>query len=222
MRRIFPWIGLLLMLGVLLPVSLADDKDSPKTDSKEKKERDKLVASGKVQGKLVSVDAKQHYLTLEITVPTTKPNPQVQQAIANLQQQLVNARRNRNAQQVANLQIEITKKQAELYKGEPKKLDFEATEEAKVRTMILPMEVDEKGKPRKLTEKEKKALKGQGADAKLEGYTADFEGLKKGQSVKVQLAKSKDKTKAKEKDPEEDGDRYKVSLIVILAEDAKK
>jgi len=62
-------------------------------------------------------------------------------------------------------------------------------DDVKVRTLNLPVQYDDKGKPKKAyTAKEKKELKG---DPKLPGYSAGFEDLKVKQIVEVTLVRKK-------------------------------
>src|SRR5437899_8182941 len=115
---------------------------------------------------------------------------------------MVEAQRHKNTVdrlvQVNRLQLEIEKARRNLFKDETQKIELDAPENMKVRTMVLPVEVDDKGKPRKLTEKEKRELKG--PDPMLPGYTGDFDSLKPDQIVEVYLAKQPPKSKAKEND----------------------
>jgi hypothetical protein len=167
-----------------------------------------------------------------VTVP--KQDPQTAQHLANLQRQLIDAQRHRNpldrVTQSNRIQLEIEKATANLYKDQ--KIELDAPEEMKVRTMLLPVEFDDKGKPRRLTEKEKRELKG--PDSSLPGYTADFDSLKPDETVEVYLAKPLSKSKttanrraqdvAEEKDKDADNaesTRLKIAMIVIRAE-AKK
>jgi hypothetical protein len=87
-------------------------------------------------------------------------------------------------------------------------VDFQTTEEVKVRTTVLPEEFDEKGNPKKYTKKELDELKGK--DKNLPGYESAVEKLAVGQSVVLTLVVHKhkkpstslvsDKDKDKEKD----------------------
>jgi hypothetical protein len=225
MRRSLPWLCLLALFGILLPAFAADDTSdtTAKPDAKDKKQYDRLTKSGRsFVAKLIKLDGDKHLLTVEVKSP--KQNPQVAQNLANLQIQMVEAQRQRNPverlKQLNHLQLEIDKNTRDLYKDETLKIDLGAPENMKVRTKVLPVELDDKGKPRKLTEKEKRELKG--PDVSLPGYTGDLDTLKPDQTVEIYLAKQPPKSKAKDKD----GDsteivRPKIAMIVILAE-AKK
>jgi hypothetical protein len=102
-------------------------------------------------------------------------------------------------------------------------IDFQATEDVKVRTMILPEQFDDKGNIKKYTKEEKEALKGK--DRTLPGYESSLENLQVGQKLRVVLAPVKKKPAEKDKDKDADLDKDKdaekkmqVKLIVILEE----
>ena len=228
MRRNLPWLALLITLTVLFPVLAADDDgDTPtKPDSPVKKTEEKLIKSRRFFAKLTKLDADKHRLTVDFTYKSLKQDPQTAQHLANLQRQLVQAQRNGNPvdrlAQMIRIQREIEKAQLNLYKNQTEKIELAAPENMKVRTMPRPIEVDEKGKPRRLTEKEKRELKG--PDPTLPGYTADFDSLQVDQWVEIYLAKQPPKSKAKEKDLDADSaepTRLKVAMIVIRAEPQK-
>src|SRR5437879_2732213 len=114
MRRSLPWLGLLALIMILLPALAADDDTDAKAkpDATDKKQVDKLVKSGKsFIGKLVKVDADQHYLAVQVTYTTTKQDPQIVQNLAKLQVQMVDAQRNRNPverlRQINHIQADI-------------------------------------------------------------------------------------------------------------------
>jgi hypothetical protein len=110
-------------------------------------------------------------------------------------------------------------------------VEFQGSETVKVRTMVLPEEFDDKGKPKKYTKEELATLKGK--DTNLPGYESSLEKLETGQKLRVvyspkkkPAAKPKDKDadpdkdvvepKDKEKDPTEK--KTHVKMIVILEE----
>jgi hypothetical protein len=125
---------------------------------------------------------------------------------------------------VAATLIEIKKNQAIAVTYQEKSYDVElqAADDMKVRLLQPPTAFDDNGKPKKYTKKELDELKG--PDKKLPGYTATFENLRPGQSVKVYLGKKKDSGKSSAKDPDKDTKSDKrplVTMIVILREPAK-
>src|SRR5439155_7212652 len=160
-------------------------------------------------------------LTVQVTYKSLKQDPQAVQRLANLQIQLVEAQRHRNpVERIAQsnrIQLDIEKAKLNLYKDETQKIEFDAPDNMKLRTLVLPIEVDEKGKPRKLTDKEKRELKG--PDPTLPGYTGDFDSLKVDQTVQVYVAKQPPKSKTKDSDADStDSTRPKIAMIVIPAE----
>ncbi|HLJ95366.1 MAG TPA: hypothetical protein VKU02_19475 [Gemmataceae bacterium] len=227
MRRSPPWLGSIVLCVILLPALAADDDtdSKPKPDTKEQKQIEKLVKSGKAFiGKLVKMDADKRIATVEVSYKTTKQDPHILQNLANLQFRMAEAQRNRNPierqRQIAQIQLDIEKNTRNLYKDASQKIEFDMPDDMKVRTMLLPVELDDKGKPRRLTEKEKRELKG--PDPALPGYTGDFDSLQPDQTVEVYLAKQASKSKPKDKDAATaDNTRPRIAMLVILAE-AKK
>jgi hypothetical protein len=112
-------------------------------------------------------------------------------------------------------------------------VELQPTDDMKVRTLQLPLDFDEKGRPKKYSSKELKELKG--PDPKLPGYTADFDSLKQDQIVKVFLARKKSakpspRPQAPRKKGKEDNadaadakvdNRPEVTMVLILAEPRK-
>jgi len=236
MRNVFTGIGLLLVLAFLLPALGADDpkdrKDknttskkttSTKPSDKEKKTTTKekaLKAGEPFVGKLTQVEGAQRYLTVQVTYKSTQENPQAAVNMANLRRQLIG---NRDPNSIANIRLEMAKNQQNLYKDQTKNLELAAGDDMKVRTMLPPVEYDDKGKVKKLTPKELKALKG--PDQNVPGFPADFDNLKPGQTVRVYVTKpKKDLARGKPKDKDllaDSKEKPKVMMIVILAEPAK-
>ncbi len=235
MRSILTTLGLILILAFLLPAFADDDtketKDknpstkkttSTKASDKEKKtsSKEKAVKAGEpIFGKLTQVEGAQRYLTVQVTFKVPQDNPGAAQNLANLRRQLIG---NRDPNSIANIRLEMAKNQQNLLKDQTKNLELSAADDMKVRTVLPPVEYDDKGKLKKLTAKELKALKG--TDPSLPGFPADFDNLKPGQMVKVYLPKAKkDTTRSKPKDRDllADKEKPKVTMIVILSEPAK-
>jgi len=120
-------------------------------------------------------------------------------------------------------------------------IEFQHTELAKVRTLVLPVEYDDKGELKKYTAEEKRKLRGK--DTHLPGYESSLEKLNVGQKLKVTLAKrpkppvDKEKAKeeakltqeekkelakeAKEREKERDETEKKVQVkLLVIAEEA--
>lgn len=102
-------------------------------------------------------------------------------------------------------------------------VEFQASSKAKVRTLVLPEQFDDKGKPKKYTAKQLAELKGK--DTHLPGYESSLEKLESGQVVRVTLRPAPPppaKAKAKDKDAAEaaakDEKKMQATLIVILKE----
>jgi hypothetical protein len=105
-------------------------------------------------------------------------------------------------------------------------VEFQASETAKVRTMLLPESFDDKGNPKKYTQKEKDELKGK--DKTAVGYESSLEKLEAGAKIRVVLghapAKKKEEAdKSADKDEMKDlkdntDKKMQVKLLVILEE----
>jgi hypothetical protein len=108
-----------------------------------------------------------------------------------------------------NLNVPITAKKWQ-------RIDLPVSDDIKVRRMMLPVEFDDKGKPKRYTQKEKDELRG--SDKKLPGYTAALDDLKPGQFVEVFLVRKagmpknlKDKDALAEYQPQ-------IAMIVIITD----
>jgi hypothetical protein len=220
MRRIVSTGALLLVLaGVLAAASNDDQSDTSKKDTKPAKKASKdKVRTDFLRGKLVKIDPKERTFTVRVTTKIPQDNAGAAQNIANLRQQLVG---NRDPNSIRSIQVEIMKNQQNLvtFKDDVKRIECVASDDIKVRTLLLPVEYDDKGKPKKLTEKEKRALKG--SDLKSPGYEADFESLKPEQTVEVHLEKQVHKSKSKDKDAADVKEPKKAIMIVIVSEPVK-
>lgn len=85
--------------------------------------------------------------------------------------------------------VDAGTKSVELYTVQGwKKIDIAISDDLKVRRMNLPLDFDEKGRPKKYTKKEQDELRGSGADRKLPGYQAEFDALKRDQVVEVHIS----------------------------------
>jgi len=213
---------------VALQASAQDKPPAGKAAATTKEAYDKMVAAGEITGKLTTLaDGSQKYMTLEVSVKYQVPNPAAAQEAANLQRQVADASRDKNpakrAQRLNDLQLKIAQNQQNQVttKEEKKKVEVQAGEDMKVRTIVLAPMFDDKGNVKKPTPKQLKELKG--SDPKLPGYTATAGDLKQDQTVKVFLAKKKKTDKADKDDKDnKDENRPLVSMILIIAEPPAK
>jgi hypothetical protein len=212
--------ALLFVLAAFLAAAPIDDQSDPsKKDTKPAKKTSKeKVRTDLLKGKLVKIDPKERTFTVRVTTKIPQDNAGAAQNIANLQRQLIG---NRDPNSINSIRLEIMKNQQNLvtFKDDVKRIDCVASDDMKVRTLLLPVEYDDKGKPKKLTEKEKRALKG--SDLKAPGYEADFESLKPEQTVEVHLEKAAHKSKSKDKDAADPKEPKKAIMIVIVSEPVK-
>jgi hypothetical protein len=107
-------------------------------------------------------------------------------------------------------------------------MEFNTSDDLKVRMTNPPADFDEKGRPRKYSSKELKEMKG--PDPKLPGYTGDFDSLKAGQWVRLYVPRPKPLpvkplVKGKKKDADEDDpmpeEKREVLMVVVVAEAVK-
>jgi hypothetical protein len=220
MRRAAFGLGLATAM-LLVSWSAADDtKDtSSKREPPKKVVKQKPIKTDSFTGKLIRVEGAQHMLAVRVTAKIPQENTGAIQNIANLKAQLLTTR---DPGTLRNISIEMAKNQANLvsYKDLSKDVELEVGDNLKVRTLVEPVEYDDKGKPRRLTAKEKAELKG--SDPKLPGYEADFDSLKADQTVAVYVPQKKASGKSKVKDLVFDNkEKLKAVMIVILKEPAK-
>ena len=230
MKLHFGPAGLLTALLLACPAVAADKKPDPAAKDATPRDYLALADAHTVSGKLLSVGSSDKSLSLRVDYQVAQLNPNgVKSADAGLQrvlreQQHACQTRNplRRAQQLQRLQADILKLQAQGLKNafkvvnEHKEFDLESAPEVVVRRLELPAEYDDKGNLKKYTAAELKELKGKNPD--LPGYTATFDELRAGQTVRVTLAKPKaDKDKPKDKDAADDK-KPQVSMIVIVAD----
>lgn len=253
MKRIGLLLGLFAVTIFVLPTWTAQDvkkdavkKDQDKADPEKKPDDkkpakkpapEKLVFSKKFATKVTSIGSSSR----EITVETYEPDPQkvqafqtwvvqqqqtlAQQQFSALKQTNFSARANALASyQKAVYQFEIQAAQ----KGginlmSVKPLELRAAENAKVRSMSLPIEFDDLGFQKKWTKKE---LDERRDNTGLPGFPVDFDAIKSGQLVEVYLAKQAPMAKGKKKGPDDDdppmAKGQEFVLIIIRQEAAAK
>jgi hypothetical protein len=218
---------LLLLLAASTATAQKKDSDKEKPQTKEK-----IASSGKFVAKLISAENTTRNFTVQVEFYEPDQNKVLANSQYDAQRRIeMAAIRNNPAEKqkqfVAHL-YEMKKRERDMYKKSAKNYDLVGEEEIKVRTMVLPINYDEKGKPKKYTKKELAEMKG--PNKKLPGYTAEFDSLHKDQKVRVYLAKQKKKTRPKNKDKEKDkekdkdslDDRLPVVMVVILEEPPMK
>ena len=129
---------------------------------------------------------------------------QLQNAMNQAEQALTNALQ--AAQNPANSPYKVV--------TDKKVVEFHTGEQMAVRTLLLPLEYDDKGQPKKYSPEDVKKLKG--PDPKMPGYEAKLEDLKTGTNVLITLGpteasstgkKDPEKKDPDKKEPEEDRER---------------
>jgi hypothetical protein len=222
MRYPIRWICPLLALVIFCPLFAAPTKkkDEPQT-------KDSVKYSGKLIGELTVIENTNKEFTVKVTYVTIDPTKLQELIRYDTQRRLEISRVLKLADRINQLNahvIDIEKRKMNLYKKETANVEMEADDNTKVRTMLLPVEYDDKGKLKKFTPKELRELKG--PNKKLPGYTADWENLAVGQTVEVFLPKQKKpkpKPKTKDKDKEDEDkelfkEKPKATMVVIVKE----
>jgi hypothetical protein len=258
MRRYFG--GMTLLLALALSVGAADKDRSNSKYIPTQDDIDALIKAKEVIGKVSKLESTGKGFTLiyeyEYLDPNQKGintaaknlNRQQQQILRQYNQIMKTKNPTQRAMKLQQLMLRIQSMPiqdvSKLFKTKKGRKDFDlvAIEDVKVRVKKLPVRYDEKGNVQEYTAKEKKELKGK--DPNLPGYTAEWDNVSNGQTVKVYLkakkkkpakdkdGKDKDKAKddkakddkadakddkAKAKDKEEDDDdRPQVRMILIL------
>jgi len=224
-----------LVLCVAFSSRAADDK---KKDDAKKAEEEKFVSLGHLDGILKKSGGSGAGITVSVELILPDPNAQIaqlQQQIALAQAMTIRNPLQRQQQLVSIMQQMRNGQNAFIRKTVD--VDVEPLDDMIVRTMFLPEQFDDKGKPRKYTSKELKELRG--PDSTLPGYTADNDSLKNGDLVTVYLVRKKhapeikaapkdkekkDKDKDKEKKDKDneklwdEENKPKVRMIVLRAE----
>jgi hypothetical protein len=197
-------------------------------DDAKKADDEKLVPAGRLTGVLKNSGSSSG---ITVDVELILPDPRAQLEQLKHQRDLLLALSIRNPlqrqlyvtsvlQQMRAAQSAVIRKNVDF--------DLEPADSMIVRTMVLPEQFDDKGKPKKYTPKDLKELRG--TDPNLPGFKADLDSLKNGEVVTVYLVrkkqaapakaapKEKDKDK-KEKDKAADEDnKPKIRMIVIRAD----
>src|SRR5262249_47426894 len=185
MRGLYYTIGLLTILGMMLPAFAADEKkDTEKKPPVTTAPKDnKMVTVGQIEGKLTKVELEGKIVVIEVKIPYLQ---------------------GRNVSH------------------QTKTHELSMAEDIQVFWKQLPVEYDDKGKPKKPNPKEvKKPVKGPGG---IMGYPADTDTLRKDQVVLAVLRQKKDAPKPmpkKDKDLVVDENRPVISAIYILFEPRK-
>jgi flagellar basal body-associated protein FliL len=220
MRRVVFAVGLGTIMALVSSSAADDTKDtSPKKDSPKKAVKEKPIKTDSFTGKLIRVEGSQRTLAVRVTAKIPQENTGAAQNLANLKLQLLTAR---DPNSIRNITVQMAQNQANLvnYKDQSKDVELEIADDLKVRTLVEPIEYDDKGKPRRLTAKEKAELKG--PDPKLPGYEADFDNLKVNQTVTVYVPQKKSSGKSNVKDLVfENKQKLKAVMVVIVKESPK-
>lgn len=201
-----------------------EKKDEKKEEKKEEKKKEKKpiekmpAYSQMIRTKILSVNgASNRDFTIEMQEVDPKKvldyNTWKAQRTSQLAQQQFNASTQKDVNQrvqqlanyqrdLANFQIESAKRSTQIYTA--KSVEVRGHEDAKVRTLFLPVQFDDQGFPKKWTEKEKREFRG---DTQIPGYPSDFDQIKSGQVIDLYMFKKPAPPKGepkKKKGPDDD------------------
>lgn len=194
-------------------------KDADKDRDKEPVNTEKMMKAGSVVGKVMAIMESKKTIRLQLTIPYGKLNAG---ALQSLQQGQMNLLKATTPQGVVQAQQQIARAQATLVSIETttKEVEWTAAEDIKVRMANPPVQFDDRGQPKKYTQKELREMRG---EDKL--FPAEFSDLKQDQIVQVTLVRKKGlpprrpTRKGKDVDPDLLADYLpQMAKIVILAE----
>jgi hypothetical protein len=216
--------GTALLLALVLPALAADNAGNRGNQATKPSDADydALAQAKEVVGVILKVDGSDKGFTLKYQYQYLVPNPkaidnanrqlnrQQQQILRQYNQALRTKNPIQQAQKLQRVAIQaqnmgVNTNNLYTAKTGRKDFDLQAIEEVKVRVTKPPVEYDEKGNVKEYTKKELKELKGK--DSSLPGYTASWDNVSVGQTVKVYFkSKKKKKDKDKDKDKEDKAD----------------
>jgi hypothetical protein len=230
MRNVTCWVAALL-LPALLPGPLFGaakkkvnkDLDKPTT---------KMVRAGQLIGKIVNVYEAKKTIRIQVQIPYIKLNTGAYNGLVRARLDYNNAYYKGDYNGMRTAQMQMLQHQNNLYTIEytPKEYELTAIDDVVVRAARPRVEFNERGKPKKLTRKELRALKG---NPRLPGYKAEFSDVQQDQVVQVNLVRKKGalarpvrRKRGKRADKEAvdplEENLPKVSMIVILREPESK
>ncbi len=221
MRAILCGVGLGLVL-TFVPAALAQnkkadpdkampaDKNAPKT---QKEALDKMHVGGAITGKLTQWGASDKSFTVHVTLSHSEINPSEYKAM--LDEQAYASDPRRSAQDRLQHLRNAADHQTKLYSAKKTEVDlhFMPAADMKVRT-ATPLVFDDKGKPKKLTAKEKAELKG--PDKTLPGYTADMTDIHQDSYVTVYIPKKKPSKTPAPKDDNSLADTTPEAIMILI------
>ena len=230
-----------LVLGLLAVAWPALAADAPKDNADKPEAKDqpaeKMIPLGQVGGVIKNTGGSQKVLTLEVTQQFLELNPGAEAHLAREQEDLLRRQRQilatRNPvtrqKEMIGLIREVQRMQVNqqnLFHIKEVKKDVEVVpaDDVKVRTLQPPVVYDDKGYPKKYTQDELKAMRG---DGKLPGYGSDLDSVQPGQVVIAYLARkkpgaAKEPDKESQKDMEAKdlaaGEKPVATVLVIVAD----
>lgn len=197
--------------------SLKDSKTEPEKSTKKDDAKDAKKDTKKDEKKDAKKDEPEKSEKME------KPGP----AANYIKQATVSGKINEVRESDKNFSIEMP-----AGKGRNVRLSFVVTDDAKIRTMTVPMIFDDRGNLKRPSIEELRRAKGKDRkDQLLPGFEADFSNLAQGQIVQVQAVTTKEKALAAQKaarvrpvpgQPPPPPEDIMTNMVIILQEPLKK
>jgi len=234
MRPAISSLAILVLSALFLtgtPVQAQKKKKDADKDL-DTKTTEKMVKAGVLVGKVAAVYEDSRKIRLSVTIQVPKLNTGALTSMQQAQQAMMTARLQGNYQGMIQAQQQMQQAQRTLYTVDTKTQDIEveARDDVIVRTAKPKADFDDKGKVKKLTRAELKALKG--PNPKLPGYKAEFGDVSTDQYIQVTLVRKKGAAAPKVVRPKKGKDvdagavdilgdsKPQISMIVILREPA--
>jgi hypothetical protein len=215
------------------------DENTPKKKSADKdkepvakEKKDKLTWGRELVGRIHVAGNSQREFTLNVSQIIMEPDYGAQQQYAQQRMQLAQHQlrmatarnlqdRNNAALQYYQTSMQMSQTQQRLLRPKEQKYDVKLrfAEGMKIRLSSPPLDYDDKGNPKKYTNKELSDLRGKEG---LPGYAGEMDALKSGQTVKVYLARppgaetAKGKAAKKKDDDEDDVPMSRPEAVMIL------
>lgn len=191
MRPFLRWLLVLLLPTLWLAAPLDGAQKKADKDKDKEVTTEKMINSGVLVGKVAAVYEEKRAIRLQVRVAIPVVNPGAVQQVAQAQVQMAQARLTRNPLLVLQAQQSMALAQATLYNVQTQTQDVElkVVEDAVVRLAHPRPELDDKGRPKKMSRAQLKELKG--PDPKQPGYKAEFGDVATEQMIQVTLVRKK-------------------------------
>jgi hypothetical protein len=215
----------------------AKKDDAKKDDTKKDKEPEKAKAGpadeyttlGKIDGIVKSAGGSHGSIALRVVyyVPDLAGLARAQQDTVRTQLELLTAR-TKAQRLLAMINLQTRSYNHATVKAVRAEVDLQPADDMKVRILVPPARLDDRGKPIRYTKDELREMRG---DGKLPGYKADVDTIQEGQRVTAVLVRkkekeaprpaAKDKEKGKDSADEQENDHKPLIRMLIIEAEVK-